>query len=75
MKRPSAIRACGALPGGLLVARLGDRLEIHCGGPANALLVLGLGGTGFMGVDGNFSPRLVASVLSSFESGDTGAQR
>lgn len=53
-----------------VIARLSGRLEIHCAGPYNALTTLALGGTGFMGHEGNLSPELAARVISSFESGD-----
>ncbi len=53
-----------------LIARLGSRLEIHCAGPFNALNVLTMGGTGFMGGEGNFCPQLVASVISAWEKQD-----
>ena len=53
-----------------LIRRVGDRIEVHCAGPANALAVMGLGGNGFMGGEGNFCPTLVASVISAWESRD-----
>jgi dihydrodipicolinate synthase/N-acetylneuraminate lyase len=53
-----------------VIARLADRIEIHCAGPSNALTTLGLGGHGFMGHEGNLAPGLVASVISAFQSGD-----
>jgi len=53
-----------------VIARLGDRLEIHCAGPYNALTTLALGGNGFMGHEGNLSPELARRVISSFEAGD-----
>src|SRR5262249_4487752 len=52
------------------IERLADRIEVHCAGPANALTTLGLGGHGFMGHEGNLAPMLVASVISTFQSGD-----
>jgi 4-hydroxy-tetrahydrodipicolinate synthase len=51
--------------------RLGDRIEVHCAGPYNALTTMGLGGKGFMGHEGNLSPALVASVAAAFRAGDT----
>ena len=53
-----------------IVQRLADRIEVHCAGPSNAITTLGLGGHGFMGHEGNLAPKLAASVISSFESGD-----
>jgi 4-hydroxy-tetrahydrodipicolinate synthase len=55
---------------GELIARVGDRIEVHSAGGGNALTVLGLGGNGFMGGEGNFAPTLFASVISSWEAGD-----
>jgi 4-hydroxy-tetrahydrodipicolinate synthase len=54
-----------------LVRRVGERVDVVCAGPANAVSVLALGGNGFMGGEGNFSPQLVASVISAFEARDT----
>ena len=53
-----------------IIDRFGDRLEIHCAGPGNALTTLALGGNGFMGGEGNFSPTLVASVIAAFQARD-----
>ncbi len=53
-----------------LIRRVGDRVEVHCAGAANAVSVLALGGNGFMGGEGNLSPMLVQSVITSFEAGD-----
>jgi 4-hydroxy-tetrahydrodipicolinate synthase len=53
-----------------LIRRVGDRVEVHCAGAANAVSVLALGGNGFMGGEGNLSPLLVQSVITSFEAGD-----
>ncbi len=53
-----------------LIARVGDRIEVHCAGPGMALTTLGLGGNGFMGGEGNLSPALVASVINAFGARD-----
>ena len=53
-----------------LIARVGDRIEVRCAGPSLALSVLGLGGNGFMGGEGNFCPRLAQSVITAWESQD-----
>ena len=53
-----------------LIARVGDRIEVHCAGPGMALTTLGLGGNGFMGGEGNLSPALVASVINAFAARD-----
>jgi 4-hydroxy-tetrahydrodipicolinate synthase len=53
-----------------LIARVGDRIEVHSAGPGNALSVLGLGGNGFMGGEGNFCPQLFAAVIAAWEAKD-----
>ncbi|MGH6862212.1 MAG: dihydrodipicolinate synthase family protein [Phyllobacterium sp.] len=53
-----------------LIERLGDRMEVHCAGPGNGLSVLAMGGNGFMGGEGNLTPRLVQSVIDGWSSGD-----
>jgi 4-hydroxy-tetrahydrodipicolinate synthase len=53
-----------------LLRRVAGRIEVHCAGPANALNVLGLGGNGFMGGEGNFCPELVQSVITAYSTGD-----
>jgi 4-hydroxy-tetrahydrodipicolinate synthase len=58
-----------------LIARVGDKIEVHCAGPFNAAASLALGGNGFMGGEGNFSPTLVASVIAAFETRDMGLFR
>jgi dihydrodipicolinate synthase/N-acetylneuraminate lyase len=52
------------------IARLATRLEIHCAGPYNAITTMALGGTGFMGHEGNLSPELAMRVVTAFETGD-----
>lgn len=56
-----------------MMQRVDDRVELHCGGPYNGLTVLGLGGTGFMGHEGNIAPKLVASVINAYRSKDLAA--
>jgi 4-hydroxy-tetrahydrodipicolinate synthase len=53
-----------------LIRRVGDRVDVVCAGAAGAASVFTLGGNGFMGGEGNFSPKLVASVVAAFEAGD-----
>lgn len=53
-----------------LIARVGDRVEVHSAGPGNALTVLGLGGNGFMGGEGNFCPQLFSAVISAWAQQD-----
>jgi 4-hydroxy-tetrahydrodipicolinate synthase len=53
-----------------LISRFGERMEVHCAGPVNALTSLALGGNGFMGGEGNFSPRLVQNVIDAWKAND-----
>lgn len=58
-----------------LIKRVGDRLEIHCAGPANAVNSLALGANGFMGGEGNFSPAMVQAVINAWKAKDFDAVR
>lgn len=53
-----------------LIHRFGDRLEIHNAGPAISVNTLSLGGNGFMGLEGNFAPNLVQSVINAWDAQD-----
>jgi len=46
------------------------RVDVHAGGPMHALTCLALGGQGFLSSDANLAPRLCASVIERFASGD-----
>lgn len=52
------------------IRALRERLEVHCAGPSNAMTTLTLGGNGFMGHEGNLSPKLVAGLIDAFAQGD-----
>jgi 4-hydroxy-tetrahydrodipicolinate synthase len=56
-----------------LVDALGDRLEIHVGGPQLALTALALGATGYLSSEGNLAPRLCMGVIEAY--GDNDAHR
>jgi 4-hydroxy-tetrahydrodipicolinate synthase len=56
-----------------LVDALGDRLEVHCGGPHQGLLTLALGGTGFLTSEANLAPKLCRSVIDGYLAGDVTA--
>jgi 4-hydroxy-tetrahydrodipicolinate synthase len=53
-----------------LIDTVGDRVEIHVGGPFQALSALSLGATGFLSSEGNLAPKLCVSVIDSFKKGD-----
>jgi 4-hydroxy-tetrahydrodipicolinate synthase len=53
-----------------LVDALGDRLEIHVGGPHLALTALALGATGYLSSEGNFAPHLCVGVIQAYADND-----
>jgi 4-hydroxy-tetrahydrodipicolinate synthase len=56
-----------------MVDMLGDRVEIHCGGPMHALTIMALGGTGYLSSEGNLAPKLCVSVVQHWDNGDLAA--
>jgi 4-hydroxy-tetrahydrodipicolinate synthase len=53
-----------------LVDALGDRLEIHVGGPHLALTALALGATGYLSSEGNLAPHLCVGVIEAYCAND-----
>jgi 4-hydroxy-tetrahydrodipicolinate synthase len=53
-----------------LIDAVGDRAEIHVGGPIQGLTALALGAEGFLTSEANLAPRLCVSVIDQFEKGD-----
>jgi 4-hydroxy-tetrahydrodipicolinate synthase len=53
-----------------LLDAVGDRVEVHVGGPVHALSCLALGGHGFLSSEGNLTPRLCASLVDAHARGD-----
>jgi 4-hydroxy-tetrahydrodipicolinate synthase len=53
-----------------MVDALGDRLEIHVGGPHLALTALSLGATGYLSSEGNLAPNLCTGVIDAFCAND-----
>jgi 4-hydroxy-tetrahydrodipicolinate synthase len=49
-----------------IIDALGDRLEIHVGGPQWALTALALGATGYLSSEGNLAPNLCVGVISAY---------
>lgn len=49
-----------------IIDALGDRLEIHVGGPVWALTALALGATGYLSSEGNLAPNLCVGVISAY---------
>lgn len=50
------------------------RVEVHVGGPMQALTILALGGHGFLCTEAAIAPRLVASVVHAHAAGDLAAR-
>jgi 4-hydroxy-tetrahydrodipicolinate synthase len=53
-----------------IVDALGDRLEIHVGGPHLALTALSLGATGYLSSEGNLAPKLCVGVIDAYRLND-----
>ena len=53
-----------------VIDALGDRLEIHVGGPHLALTALSLGGTGYLSSEGNLAPALCVGVIDAYREND-----
>jgi 4-hydroxy-tetrahydrodipicolinate synthase len=53
-----------------LVDRLDDHIEVHVGGPMQALTALAFGASGYLSSEGNLAPRLCVSVVDRYRSGD-----
>lgn len=53
-----------------LVDAVGERVEVHVGGPYQALAAFALGADGFLSSEANLAPRLAASVVERRRAGD-----
>ena len=58
-----------------LLDAVGDRVDVHVGGPMHALSCLALGGNGFLSSEGNLAPRLCVSVVEAYGRGDFDASQ
>jgi 4-hydroxy-tetrahydrodipicolinate synthase len=56
-----------------IVDALGERLDIHVGGPQQALVAWSLGATGYLSSEANFSPELCMEVVRAYREGDAAA--
>jgi 4-hydroxy-tetrahydrodipicolinate synthase len=56
-----------------LLDAVGDRVEVHVGGPMHALSCLALGGTGFLSSEGNLAPTLCVEIVDTYARGDFAA--
>jgi len=52
-----------------IVDAVGDRVEVHVGGPLQALSALGLGANGFLSSEANLAPRLCRSMIDAYAQG------
>jgi len=52
-----------------IVDAVGARIDVHVGGPLQALTALGLGANGFLTSEANLAPRLCGSVIAAYERG------
>lgn len=53
-----------------IVDAVGGRVEVHVGGPAQALTAWSLGATGFLTSEANLAPQLCQSVVDAYLAGD-----
>jgi 4-hydroxy-tetrahydrodipicolinate synthase len=56
-----------------IIDALGDRLEIHVGGPHLGLAALSLGANGFLSSEGNLAPNACVGIIKAYQDND--AQR
>jgi 4-hydroxy-tetrahydrodipicolinate synthase len=53
-----------------IVDAVGNDVEVHVGGPYDALTAWCLGATGYLSSEGNFAPELCMSVVRAYQAGD-----
>jgi 4-hydroxy-tetrahydrodipicolinate synthase len=53
-----------------IVDAVGDKVDVHVGGPLQALTAFGLGANGFLSSEANLAPRLCNSVIAAYEQGN-----
>jgi 4-hydroxy-tetrahydrodipicolinate synthase len=52
-----------------VIDAVGSKVEIHCGGPAHAMTILALGGTGYISSEANLVPALCVSLIEDYKAG------
>ena len=52
-----------------IVDAVGDKVDVHVGGPLQALTAFALGANGFLSSEANLAPRLCSSVIAAYERG------
>jgi 4-hydroxy-tetrahydrodipicolinate synthase len=56
-----------------LLQEVDERIEVHVGGPMQALTALALGASGYLSSDGNVAPRLCVSLIDHYQTGQVAA--
>ena len=54
---------------GEVVEKVGDRVDIYCGGVMHALTTLGLGGSGYLSGEANLIPQTCVSLIREYTAG------
>jgi len=52
-----------------IIDAVGDSIDVHVGGPLQALTALSLGATGFLSSEANLTPHLCNAVIAAYERG------
>jgi 4-hydroxy-tetrahydrodipicolinate synthase len=52
-----------------IIDAVGDKVDVHVGGPLQALTALALGANGFLSSEANLAPQLCNSVIVAYENG------
>lgn len=53
-----------------MVEAVGNKVEVHVGGPMQALTILAQGGNGFISSEASLAPRTAVSIIDYFKKGD-----
>ena len=53
-----------------IIDAVGDKVDVHVGGPLQALTALALGATGYLSSEANLAPRLCQSVITAYKEGN-----
>jgi 4-hydroxy-tetrahydrodipicolinate synthase len=56
-----------------VIDAVGERVDVHVGGPAQALTAWSLGATGFLSSEANLAPELCMAVVAALRKGDAAA--
>jgi 4-hydroxy-tetrahydrodipicolinate synthase len=56
-----------------VIDAVGERIDVHVGGPAQALTAWSLGAAGFLSSEANLAPELCMAVVAAYQQGDASA--